>query len=771
MRHRVSDIISIDYNEKIWLARVYPIEDTPLFHITLIDLQYTNNKNARILIYTFYFMLATFILVLIGTGIIKMDKSDKSKSLSKQWLFYWLQFNEENKEYYFQLLVMQAAILLFQISGILVSDKPVTMFIYQMVFIVISVYAALSILKYNQNKKADKRYTTLALPQIILILIMLILTGILIYLNQKLILLLPFVLLIVLVLLTEKLKRIDKIQSHGYSARTIFHVYVFIWLLGISAIPALQYYRSVKEQEEDLWKRNKLEHIAMRNLALVHEYKYEYEKEVEKEEWYKRITGNNLDSLKIDYIPLAKRDSYRSAEKDKCELSPADRYYARLPDPVTKGNHLTGLLKNRSTHSEWWRESGDDSIICLKAHDNKLVYSKPGFDKYVSVEQTGNIKLGTGWWLLYFTIPLVLLIASLWYLFRYVARFVLRTITVDWKEPAVPLWENIIESNNIKQILLCGLTGEHYLEKTREQISEKSKSAKNQNEPVLLVGDLKEINEEMKNPGYKGADIIWIKGMGQLLKEPEDFVNQLPDIYKLTSNNKTRVIIEIPFGLDYIQEYYDSLLKESTLEKAEKALISSTLSKIDELFSSFYIFTGKYVPEEIGAISFLQDNNQSPNFRKDEDRQQESYYALKSRYRHIWNNLTNLEKLTLTDLSTDGIINYKNKQSIDQLIIKGLIKLAPYPAITCHSFQRFLINDIDPEETKKIQDNLGRQGKWHNNRFLILLAIIPLIIFIFISQGTSVDRVFTITTGGLAVLAGIMRLFNTNTFSQFSGTN
>lgn len=771
MRHRVTDIITIDYNEKIWLARVHPLEDTPLFHITLIDLQYTNNKNARILIYTFYFMLATFILILIGTGIMQLGKSEKCKSLSEQWLFYWLQFSEENKKYYFQLLVMQASILLFQISGVLVSDKPVTMFIYQMVFIVISVYVALSILKYNQDKEADKRTATLALPQIILILIMLILTGLFIYLNQKLILLLPFVLLIVLVLLTKKLKSIDKIPSQGYSAKTIFHVYVFMWLLGISAIPALQYYRSVKEQEEDLWKRNKLEHIAIRNLALEHEYKYEFKKEVEKEEWYKRITGNNLDSLKIGYIPTWKRDNDIPAEKDKCELSPADKYYARLPDPVTKGNHLVGLLKNRSTHSEWWRGSEDGSIICLKLHDNKLVYSKPGYDKYVSVEQTGNIKLGAGWWLLYLTIPIVLLIASLWYLFRYVSRFVLRTITVDWKEPAVPLWENVIGSNNIKHILLCSLTGEQYLEKAWKQISEKSKSVKNQKDPEPLVGDLKEVIEEMKKPSYQGADFIWVKGMGKLLKEPEDFLNQLTDLYTLTRYNKTRVIIEVSFGLDYIIEYYESLLKNSISEKAEKALIESTICKIDDFFSSFYIFTGKYVPVETGAISLLQSKGQPANFRKVEERQQESYYALKSRYRHIWNNLTNLEKLTLTDLSTDGMINYKNKQSIDQLIIKGLIKLAPYPAITCNSFQHFLINDIDPAEIRKIQDYLGKQGKWHNNRYLILLAIIPLIIFIFISQGTSVDRVFTITTGGLAVLAGIMRLFNTNIFGQFSGTN
>ena len=767
LKHRVTDITRIVYNEKQWLARVYPIEDAPLFHITLIDLQHTYNKNARILIYTFYFMLATFILILIGTGIIQLSNPDISKSLSKQWLFYWLQFSEENRESYLQLLVIQTAILLCQIAGILISDKPVTMFIYQMFFIVISVYFAMSILKYDQNGKAEKRSTTPALPQIILILIMLILTGVLIYLNQKPILALPFALLIVLVLLTGRLKRIDKTLSQGYSTKTIFHIYVFTWLICISAIPALQYYQSAKEQEEDLWKRHKLEYIAMKNLNMVHEYK----EGMENEKWYKRITGDTLDYLKISYKTDKENCKLRTYKGEACELSPADRFYSRLPDPLTKGNHLTGLLYNRSTHTEWWRKSGNDSIICLRVNDNKLIYSKPGYEKYISVEQTRSIKLGAGKWFLYFTVPILLVIALLWYLFRYVSRFILRTVTVDWKEPAVPGWENVIGNDNIKQILLCSLTGEQYLEETRNHIKEKSRSVKNHKKPELLVAGIKEIIEEMKKPGYQYVDIIWIKGIGKLIKDPEAFVNQLPDLYQLTSDNKAKMIIEIPFGLDYLREYYESLLKESTLEKGEKALIESTICKIDELFSSFYIYTGKFIPEETDAVSSSTDSNQTGNTREDDERQQASYYAFKSRYRHIWNNLTSLEKLTLTDLSADGMINFKNKHSIDQLRIKGLIELTPDPAITCNNFQRFLTNDIDREETKKIQDNLGKQGKWHNNRYLILLAIIPLIIFIFISQGTSIDRVFAISTGGLAVLAGIMRLFDTNIFSQFPGTD
>lgn len=116
------------------------------------------------------------------------------------------------------------------------------------------------------------------------------------------------------------------------------------------------------------------------------------------------------------------------------------------------------------------------------------------------------------------------------------------------------------------------------------------------------------------------------------------------------------------------------------------------------------------------------------------------------------------------------MLNYKNKPVINQLNSKGLITFAPYPQIYSKGFHHFLAEVVDPGETRELQLHLGLQGNWHNIRYLILLILIPLLIFIFIAQGTSVEKVIAIVTGGLAVLSGFMRLFENDVFRPSANT-
>jgi len=84
------------------------------------------------------------------------------------------------------------------------------------------------------------------------------------------------------------------------------------------------------------------------------------------------------------------------------------------------------------------------------------------------------------------------------------------------------------------------------------------------------------------------------------------------------------------------------------------------------------------------------------------------------------------------------------------------------------SFHYFLLNSVEPEETKEIERNLSKKGKWRNMRYLILLILIPLLAFVFIAQGTSIEKVIGIVTGGLAVFSGLTRMFDSNAFRQTS---
>ncbi len=120
------------------------------------------------------------------------------------------------------------------------------------------------------------------------------------------------------------------------------------------------------------------------------------------------------------------------------------------------------------------------------------------------------------------------------------------------------------------------------------------------------------------------------------------------------------------------------------------------------------------------------------------------------------------------DLADDGLLNRKNKQIINQLIDKQLIVTQPYPKLFSDGFTHFVAHRLNPSEVKTIENKLGLHNKWRNMRYLILLILVPLAAFIFISQGFSIEKIFGIFAGVLTVVTGAMKLFDSHIFRQAS---
>jgi len=761
MNHRVADIVRIDYNEKNWLAKIVPLKNAPLFHITLIDYGLKHDKNARILFFTFYFMIATFILILLGIGIIYLSRLNRGDTSSKTWIFHWLLFRVENRRAYIFLLIVQSVLFVFQLLGLLINDKPVTMFFYQTIFVVFSASAALIVLGNFHNGKAEKTFTLLAFPQSIFYAVTFIFIGILVWIHQKDTLLYPVAAVVIMSVVLIRFANLfvknekgqdEKIlnaaldnrsstpQVNPRLTRNVFHFYVFIWLLGISAAPAIQYYHSVKMQEGTLWKRYELEYAAIKNLELD----VSYRPEMRESDWYKKTAGEGIDFLKIN-----RENKEVVADKEE-NLSQADWFYTILPDPVTKGNHLTGLLRNSNYYNEWQRERTGNEGIRKMVDDNVLFYSQAGTEGQIRVEQCGNYMLGAGKWLLYFTLPIILMIVFLWFLFRYVAQSVLRTIALDWESAAEEKWEDLLEKEGKSSIMLITFSGEEYFKITGDVMKKKRGGNASPAVPLLFYGDnLPDSDEIRHNKELHQAEIIWIRGLDEIIKDPKKLGKQLAKLTALCEKMTGKLVVELAFGFDFIREYYEELINESAADKTETLLIWSTHTKLETFFRDFYKYTGAM--EESMKLKDLP-----------------GYLGLEPRYRYFWNNLTSLEKLILTDLSEDGMLNYKNKQLLNQLKMKGLVTFTPFPQIFSDGFSYFLSEVIDPGETHELQSNMRKQGNWHNMRYLILLILIPLIIFIMIAQGTSIEKVIGIATGGLAVLSGIIRLFESDFLRQGS---
>jgi len=86
----IEENIQINYNERKWLARIVPINDTPLYHITLLDLNQADNKNARIFLFTFYFLIATLIIIMLGLMVVRWIDHAQTGVQKHTWFLSWL---------------------------------------------------------------------------------------------------------------------------------------------------------------------------------------------------------------------------------------------------------------------------------------------------------------------------------------------------------------------------------------------------------------------------------------------------------------------------------------------------------------------------------------------------------------------------------------------------------------------------------------------------------------------------------------------------------
>ncbi|MCA1761291.1 MAG: hypothetical protein LC658_16090, partial [Bacteroidales bacterium] len=217
-------------------------------------------------------------------------------------------------------------------------------------------------------------------------------------------------------------------------------------------------------------------------------------------------------------------------------------------------------------------------------------------------------------------------------------------------------------------------------------------------------------------------------------------------------------IVDLSFDIGLIDEFYDEYIAAAELKPEQLSHIFLLRKKWKDLFKDFNIYNG-----------YLNQNN---NVNSETIRTEDSFRTecanenSNFRFIHIWNNLTSFEKIVLFDLADDGLLNRKNKAIIQKLINKRLIMTDPVPDFFSDEFRDFVRKSIKSTEVKAIERKLGLKGSWHNAKYLILLILIPLAAFIVISQGVSIEKVFGIFAGGLAIITGVLRLLDSSTFRQ-----
>ncbi len=817
IRLRINETLHLSYNEKEWLARIKPVADAPLYHITLLDHDRIDNRNARIFLFTFYFLVIT--LICIGTGVLIMRWAHAKADFlqMRSWSLSWLLLQTQNYLKYKALMFILGAILIFQVIGSFSIDKPITMLVYQLIYISYTGFVAMTILGRNQSKTNKASLKSFWAEILILAITTLLIVLLLWKLNPSPVVIIPIMLTILLSGFvfyttnerfgqlpqhkrvfeklplipfrlgeTQSIKQVAGEPAFNPSPRAVKKVYsafMILWLTSLSVVPVIQYYWVIQQQEGRIEKWEQMQYIAFQNLQLSKNFKA-----FNKEPWYKRIQGNGIDKLQITSYDTSRVVNQNLLTVSQSHHLNGDLIYSHLPDLISNDNYLMTYLKDKHAIGE---------LIT----PDELEYAHTGFEGIIHTKLPDYIKLTSSYWLLYLMLSILLVALVIWELYQYMAENILNTNPAIRIVPETHSLKSLLFNTEIKRILLDSYDGEHCLEMIRELI-ETSEAPAEGEKPTLEIIHADKLIDPGFQPDYLisgHSKIIWISDIDQCIQYIKKHDLILARLMKLNQHAEGKVIVVLPFEFDFINEYYDEYLNENELEKEEKSQLFIWRKSWKSIFKTFNKYSGYFVPdketesddpytktnliaantnqkakerEDYGNSLFHQSvlERQSINEGQDhkglEERILDIEYKMEPRYQHIWNNLCNIEKLILFDLADDGIMNLKNKYLIKRLVIKGLIIPEPFPRLYTQSFKYFINNAINPDEFKNLESKLNQKGSWHNMRYLILLIFIMLAAFVLISQGISIEKVIGIFAGILALLSGMMRLFDSSVFKQ-----
>jgi hypothetical protein len=141
--------------------------------------------------------------------------------------------------------------------------------------------------------------------------------------------------------------------------------------------------------------------------------------------------------------------------------------------------------------------------------------------------------------------------------------------------------------------------------------------------------------------------------------------------------------------------------------------------------------------------------------------------AIRSRaepcYQLLWTSCTRSEKLVLIQLAQEGLINPKSRDTLDELIAKGLVLPGAAPTVFNLTFRDFL-QGIERTDVVQAWERMDGNGLWVISGRLVASALAIGGVFYLLTQGFSVQSVLPIISGtgflGLPLIKNVASLLS-----------
>jgi hypothetical protein len=124
-------------------------------------------------------------------------------------------------------------------------------------------------------------------------------------------------------------------------------------------------------------------------------------------------------------------------------------------------------------------------------------------------------------------------------------------------------------------------------------------------------------------------------------------------------------------------------------------------------------------------------------------------------YQQLWCELADEEKLLLHQLAQERFANPRQADVVRKLLQRGLLRRDPVLRPMNNSFAAFVQDQLPTEEIKALESEGAR---WHKMRGLLVAALVPLLLFLTLTQRDTVEIWIAYLGTAAAGAAGVLKL-------------
>ena len=796
MNSQVPSHETLRYGGKSNRIFVRPMVELPLYIVTFQDRQNYRTPLSQALITSFMLFLINYGALGIMLMILVIPNINRSKLEQSTFLFHWvrpIRNTHYARLYEYLFIVNLIAAFYMYLVGWLYSSMPIYTLINVVNILAIILVYCFKLLReplpraFNSSK-ADLNYFAPFLAIVPLVLQWAINPfGLANIVNSA---------AMIYALFWAKKESSESVPIDSKTFSRTYYKYVLSWLILISVVPSLNFYKISFRQELEIMSKYSLneflESYNEREETLHKEFVLKIPSSIDSIIASRENFGGYLYSDSDSIIFASTKDELPdcltmdgdllvmdndSIYNDPKELAFSSIYYHLKPEFNQLITDSRGFAFSSSEDGSWssCRDFGD--LYLLK------IFKKPSANlSLAGVSEVPVLFDSLTFWLLFvggFVFIVILYGQTIVFSVRRMFGFDYISIA-DRRDTDI---KNFIEhwhssddqGPSTNNLIVIGL---HHSQK------------------VKFVGDLLD-NKQLKLNDFNEVDpkkefsILDNGDDGPVIIEHFEYkfqdheINQakLKILQKLVNKEKN-VVLTSEINPSQIFRFYDKNI-QAIKDQIKSSGGNAELGKILEGYQSAYLqwqyvlgsFKKVYVPlnykrgtRELdfgGYLRSMQGHYQQENGRSYEDRVIDIQVASHPYYHAIWNSLPKEERYIVYDLAKDSFLNANNTTSIVNLLKKGILVYDHSLRLMNDSFTNFVLTQVRKSEALEMELNIREKGSWNTISMVLMLVIISIVFFLSFGQQDFLDDINALLTA-LATVVGLAIRFG-GIFSFGSG--